>query len=209
MIGAVWTCALASASPSLPAAAQRTWRFQVLLDGKPVGEHDFTVSGEPGSEQVRSRARFTVKALFIPVYGYDHEDAEVWRDGCLARMEARTSDNGHESSVLGTRTSAGFEVRGPGGTRVLPGCVSSFAYWDRAHLAGERLLNPQSGEYEAVSLTDQGTESLVNQGRRVAAEHYHMVASGFPIDLWYSKDGAWLALESRTAQGRTLRYELL
>ena len=150
-----------------------------------------------------------MKALFVPVYAYVHEDTELWHDGCLVGMKAQTSENGHESQVLGSSTDSGFQVEGPKGTTVLPGCISSFAYWDRARLGATRLLNAQSGEYEAVALTGQGAETILSQGRRVAAERYSLAATAFSIKLWYSSDGRWLALESRTSQGRTLRYEML
>ncbi len=191
------------------AEAPRQWQFRVLLDGRPIGEHDFTVSGAHGSEQVVTQARFSVKALFVPVYGYLHQDSETWRDGCLVRIEAHTSENGHESQVLGSRADAGFALHGPQGGQLLPPCISSFAYWDRARLAAARLLNPQSGEYEPVALSAQGTESIVIRGQAVQAERYRLAGPTFTVTLWYASDGRWLALESRTAQGRTLRYEML
>ncbi len=180
----------------------------MLLDGKPIGEHDFTVTGARGSETVQTNARFTVKALFVPVYGYVHQDTEHWHDGCLVGMQARTAENGRETQVLGSRSDSGFEVHGPKGTIVLPACSSSFAYWDRDRLGAARLLNAQSGEYEPVALAGQGVENILSQGRRVDAERYSLAATNFTIKLWYSSDGRWLALESRTAEGRTLRYEM-
>lgn len=200
------------ASPAVPAPgeAPRHWHFQVSLDGKPIGDHDFTVSGEPGGfEEVRTQARFSVKALFVPLYGYVHEDTESWRAGCLVGIQAQTLENGRASRVQGSSTRAGFEVQGPQGTSLLPACISSFAYWDRARLGAKRLLNAQSGEYEEAALTVQGTESIVSQGRRIEAERYSLAAGKFTIKLWYSNEGRWLALESRTPDGRTLRYEML
>jgi hypothetical protein len=43
----------------------------------------------------------------------------------------------------------------------------------------------------------------------VEAERYRLAATKFTVSLWYASDGRWLALESRTAQGHTLRYEML
>jgi hypothetical protein len=189
--------------------APRQWQFRVLLDGRPIGEHDFTVSGPPGSETVQTHARFRVTAFFVPVYGYVHQDSEFWRDGCLAHIEAHTSENGHESKVLGSRAESGFELDGPRGSQTLPACISSFAYWDRGRLRAAHLLNPQSGEYEPVALSGQGTESIVIRGHRMEAERYDLAATKFTVKLWYAGDGRWLALESRTARGQTLRYEML
>jgi hypothetical protein len=70
------------------------------------------------------------------------------------------------------------------------------------------LLNSQTGEYEAVNLTRHGLESLQVGGNPVAAQHYSLRTAHFGIDLWYSSQGEWLALESQLENGRTLRYEI-
>jgi hypothetical protein len=41
----------------------------------------------------------------------------------------------------------------------------------------------------------------------VPAEHYTLTGSKYTIELWYSADGEWLALQT-TADGRTVRYEM-
>lgn len=185
----------------------REWRFAVLLDGKRIGTHDFTVTGSADEARVRTHATFKVTALRIPLYHYEHEDQESWRGGCLARMDARTSDNGEESTVRGESSGQAFEVLGPKGAASLPGCVKSFAYWDKRVLAEHRLLNAQTGEYEPIEVRRVGIESVGTGARAVTAEHYSLSARKFRIDLWYSPAGEWLALQSRTEQGRTLRYE--
>ena len=196
------------ATGNMSAAPVEQLRFTVLLDGKPIGSHDFTVAGVPDEALVRSRASFTVTLLRIPVYRYEHEDQESWHQGCLARMEAHTHDNGQESQVSGELTGQGFEVRGPQGAVSLTGCVKSFAYWDKRFLSEHRLLNAQTGAYEPVQVTLLGTENIGPPAHRVAAEHYALVSGRLHLELWYSAGGNWLALESRTEQGHLLRYEL-
>lgn len=195
---------------SLPAHLDNTrrWHFEVLLDGKPIGEHEFAITQRAQGVEVWTRAHFRVKAFFVPLYAYDHQDHEIWRGGCLAQIDAETSDNGRKFTVHGHLAGPSFEVRGPQGAATLPACVKSFAYWDMSELGEHRLLNAQSGEYEPVELSRHGIDSLLTQGHRVEAEHYSLTARKFSIDLWYSHSGEWLALESHTGQGRTLRYEL-
>jgi hypothetical protein len=149
-----------------------------------------------------------VTVLRVPLYRYEHEDQESWRNGCLVRLEAHTQDNGRDLEVRGELSDGGFEIHGPSGLASLHGCVKSFAYWDRRFLSEQRLLNAQTGEYQAVQVTRIGTETAGARGQVVAAEHYRLLARGLHIDLWYSAGGAWLALESRTEQGHLLRYEL-
>jgi hypothetical protein len=199
-----------AARPATPPAqpGTRCWRFDVLLNGKRIGEHVFRVTDHGQSADVDTRAHFRVRALFVPLYGYDHHDHEVWRDGCLATIDTETSDNGRQLAVHGHLTGDTFEVRGPQGAESLPACVKSFAYWDLPALGDHRLLNAQTGDYESVELSHHGTETIPAQGRRVQAEHYSLTAKSFTIDLWYSLAGDWLALESHPGPARTLRYEI-
>ena len=46
------------------------------------------------------------------------------------------------------------------------------------------------------------------RGGRVMARRYRIDGAGNPIDLWYSANDEWLALESAVAGGRRLRYTL-
>ena len=210
--------ALCSAGPLFAAGAPadvtdaaapgtRLWHFTVLLDGKPIGWHDFEVTGSDADAEVAIRADFKVTALLIPVYSYQQSNHERWRGGCLSQMDARTRDNGRESIVYGRLAADAFNVHGPQGPAALHGCVKSFAYWDPHTLAERQLLNSQTGEYETVSVTHIGSETLALAGRTVAAEHYALAARKYTIELWYSPQGAWLALQTRT-EGRTVRYEM-
>jgi uncharacterized protein DUF6134 len=189
---------------STPSAGQRVWHFQVMLDGKPIGEHDFTVTGGDDARQVETHAHFVVTVLGVPVYRYEHEDHEHWRGGCLAQIDATTNDNGDHSHVQGNLGQTGFGVSGPRGTSTLSGCVQTFAYWDRRMLSEQHLLNAQTGEYESVRITREPEAG----GVPGAAEHWRVEGSHLHIELWYSATGEWRALQSRLERGKTLRYEL-
>jgi hypothetical protein len=52
-----------------------------------------------------------------------------------------------------------------------------------------------------------GRETLQVGAHSVPAEHYRLTGSKYPIELWYSPRGEWLALQT-TADGRTVRYEM-
>jgi hypothetical protein len=188
--------------------AEKHWHFAVSLDGKPIGEHDFAVARDGDNVAVDIYAHFKVRMAFIPVYGYDHQDHEVWRRGCLAQLDSQTNDDGKKLAVHGVAQDDMFEVKGSHGEATLPACVKSFAYWDESFLTEPRLLNSQTGEYEAVNLTRRGVETLQVRGKSIAAQHYSLRTGHFGIDLWYSNQGEWLALESHLENGRTLRYDI-
>lgn len=190
-------------------AASRSYDFEVLLDGKPIGTHTFEVDAQAGSETIRSAARFDVKVLGIRLYRYQHEAQESWRDGCLDRITASTDDNGSRLLVRGARGQAGFQLEQPAGAALREGCVTAFAYWDRDRLLRQReLLNPQTGKFDAVRFESLGEERIESGGTTVLAQRHRLLGEDLRIDLWYSPGGEWLQLESPARGKRVLRYRL-
>jgi hypothetical protein len=195
-----------ASSPAAP-AADGEWNFRVLLDGKEVGWHRYSVRGDGAATEVASRAQFDVRFLLLNAYSYRHTARERWRGACLDQLESRTETNGRVEKVAAVARDDAMMVAGPGGEARLPGCVMSFAYWDPRILGATRLLNSQTGELMPVSVVERGTERVNVAGRNVAATRHRLSAPDLQIDLWYA-DGRWVALEAPTPGGRTLRYEL-
>ena len=193
----------------LRAADTRQLEFDVSLEDRPIGTHVFRVTDDPATgRQVDSDARFDVRVLGIRVYRYRHRAQENWVDGCLHRLSAETDDNGKRVTVDARRDSRELRVIAPSGTDTRTGCVSSYAYWDPALLRESLLLNPQTGRFDPVRIVALGRETITLHGSAVVADRHRLSAPDFTIDLWYSPDGQWLQLDSRTAEGRRLRYRL-
>lgn len=201
---------LAACSP-LPALADRTWDFRVFLDDKEIGTHRFELVSldERGAERrLTSEARMTVKVLFVTAYTYDHRDVEHWSGDCLSRLSSTTDDNGDKHRVDVERRDGATVVRTLEGTRRLSDCVLTFAYWNPAMLRQSRLLNSQDGEQVEVKITDAGADSIVVRGVETPARRYELRSEKLSIDLWYSEQQEWLALESKTERGQKLIYKL-
>lgn len=206
---ACWT-ASASAAISATAPATETlaqWRFKVYLDGDRIGYHNFTLAPTPDGRQLTSEAHFVVRLLKIPVYRYRHDAVELWDGPCLQRIDSSTDDNGEALSVQGYASGEHFVLHGTAGERTLNGCVMSFAYWDSRILQAERLLNAQNGEYLAVEVTDLGNDPVKLADQTISARRYRLTGENLQIELWYSDDRHWLALQSTTPSGNTLYYE--
>ena len=187
------TAVLASGS-AVASGATREWRFDVSLDGRPIGEHRFVLEERANLREVTSDARFRVRILFVDAYRYEHHARESWRGDCLERLEARTVENGQQLRVVM-----------PDGNPPRSDCVRTFAYWNPSILDSSLLLNPQTGEYVPVKVLTLGRETLDGQ----STERYRLLGSGqtpLQIDLWYTPARDWVALESRTPRGQLLRY---
>jgi hypothetical protein len=190
------------------AGQTKHYDFRVFLDDKDIGHHRFSVSSVDARTHVTSEARFDVKFLFMTVYEYLHSNSEVWEQDCLRTIRATTDDNGETLSVAGQYRDDHLLLETPVGQQKLEGCIRTFAYWDPDLLTSGRLLNPQTGEIVPVSIEPLGESTVDVRGERVPARRLRLNNHEFAIDLWYSADEEWLALESTTENGRRLRYLL-
>lgn len=198
--------------PAAPAATERDeWLFNVLLDGSPIGTQTFRRERDGDLSRVSIEASFDVKIFFVTAYTYRHRNEEVWNGDCLQSMTSSTDDNGKSFRVLASMQPEGFVVENTRdsvtGRQKLDGCVDSFAYWDPEELKTGRLLNSQTGEYEAVSLLELGEEAVSFRGQPTRARRIALTGDKLRIDLWYTDRNDWIALESTTTSGRKLYYQ--
>lgn len=190
------------------ALASQSWKFKVFLDEQEIGEHTFKVASFNNKTHVTINAEFDVYFLFINAYSYRHTNYEVWDDKCLQSVKSKTSDDGDELYVQAEYESEQFNIKTPTGQYSAGGCIKTFAYWDPTFLISQRLLNAQTGEIEPVRVEKIGEEDLMIRSKLTSAMHYRLTTDDYVIDLWYSKNNEWLALNSTTKNGSVLRYKI-
>jgi hypothetical protein len=195
-------------APAAPVAAEgtRNWNFRVYLNQDPIGYHNFSVVTHGDAHELKSLAHYTVKVLFIKAYHYDHQASESWSGDCLQRLESSSDDDGTAYTVHGHGDANGFDVDTTKGHYSVSGCAMTFAYWNPVMLQQTHLINPETGEDVAVTISHMGEESVQVRNAPVRAQRYHLHSAKLEIDLWYSDQGDWLALESALEKGRRLRY---
>lgn len=184
------------------------WNFRVYLDDAEIGYHNFRLIDEGGRQQLMTEAEFQVKFLFITAYRYEHTNQETWQGDCLQEISARTDANGKRFVVSGAQEENGFAVTANQEQSEISGCVKTFAYWNPEILHEPALLNSQTGEVLPVTVTPVAEEMLLVRGEKTPAMRYKLTARNMELDIWYSSDDRWLALESTVKGGRKLRYEL-
>jgi hypothetical protein len=203
--------ALLFGTPSLAGTlAQREFNFDVLLDGKPIGSHEFRITDGSETRKVETSASFDVSILFVTVFRYRHSNTEVWQDGCLQRIASETDSNGNPYRVTLDRASEGYRVTTLDDSVTYPvDCMMTFAYWDRRFLEQPRLLNSQTGELIEVQVQPLGTGRPEWLPVDAPVEGYRIVAESQDVDIriFYNRlDGRWVALESLLESGRVMRY---
>jgi hypothetical protein len=189
--------------------AGNAWQFRVYLDDREIGYHHFYLAENGDVKQLRSVASFEYKLLFVKLFHYEHKNLETWSGDCLQSIDSQTDANGKPFSVDGRRSDGQFLVNATAGDATLPECVMTFAYWNPAFLDQQRLLNTQDGEFLDVEISNPVFEELEVQGQARPSYRYRLAAGALNLDLWYSTENEWLALESEVQGGRKLRYELM
>jgi len=206
----VTSLAIVPAMPAVAAAADsaRKLNFDVFLDDRAIGYQRFVLASTGEGMRIETRAEFEVKLLRITAFEYDHRNTELWRDGCLKAIDARTDSNGKQFAVSGRAQGDTFVVGTNGGERRIGGCVASFAYWNSKLLTQRReLLNSQTGEYVPVRIDSLGRDRIRIGEREAPVERYSLKGKEIDITLAYEAgSGEWVALDSRLDGGRTLRY---
>jgi len=202
------TVALLSLSMNV-LAADKEWRFQVYLDDKEIGYHDFVLREADNQRWLQSEANFEYRLMFVKLYGYQHENTEIWSGDCLTGIESTTDANGKSFQVSGSLQGDRFMVSGTAGEAELPSCSMSFAYWNPVFLEQKRLINVQNGEVLEIEVSEPELVQLEVRGVLQPAYRYLLGAGELKIELWYSENKEWLALETEARGGRRLRYELL
>jgi hypothetical protein len=187
---------------------RQTYDFKVFLGKDEIGHQRFELSSEGERTQVRIDAQFEVKFLFITVYTYRHTNVETWEGACLREIRSETDDNGKSFFVNGIFRNGHLQVQTQAGNWSGEGCIKTFAYWNPEWIEGERLLNSQTGELQPVDIRTVGEETIPVQGAPTRTTHRRIVSDKFTIDLWYTLNGRWVALQSTTAKGDVLRYTL-
>jgi hypothetical protein len=206
-LAAMTVCCLSVVLPmSSNATIEEQWRFRVYLDDKEIGYHHFTLTQSGAQERLDTRAEFDITFLRLPLFSYRHSNVEHWNNNCLQRITSHTDQNGTQFRVEGMATDDGFMITSNSGESTLPSCISSFAYWDKAFLEQDRLLNSQTGDYVDVVVEYLGENTLTIAESAVPAQHYRLTAGDLDIEVWYAHDGRWLALQSTTTDGSLLRY---
>jgi len=181
----------------------QSWNFDVSMDGKPIGTHQFVLSEKENNQQIlKSEAKFNIEILSISFFKYHHQANETWDNNCLKKLEAKTQENSKTTQVKGIQEKTSFRLSSPTSTEINSECVMTFAYWNSKILQQKKLLNPQTGDYLSTNISALGQEMILAKGQNVRAEHYKIDTAKFKIDIWYGPDGEWLALQSLTEDGR-------
>jgi hypothetical protein len=182
-----------------PAGASE-YAFQILRKGEPIGIHRVTVEEAGAETRVETRVEMLVKVGPLPLYRYDHEAREIWRDGAIHAIDSRTNDNGDKSALAARRNGDKLSIDGTAFKGEAPLGVAPSSYWNRNLIGAPILLNTQNGELIAVKTDSLGVTQTPDGS---SAEQFRVTGS-VALNLWY--DGARWVGSNFNIDGEELTY---
>ena len=186
-----------------------TLRFEVDLDGRPIGEHALTFERQPDDAlNVAIDIDLDIKFGPFTVFSYNHMNRTEWRGGQLVSLQSETDDNGTRHRVRAIADSGGLRIiaddEAP--VSVTPSMLPS-TYWMAATVRQNQLINSQTGELLVVTVQRVGRETVTGPAGRIPATHYRMEGD-LEIDLWYDDDDVLVGL-AFVARGAQVAYRLV
>ncbi len=180
-------------------------RFEVRLDGAPVGQHVVRFQREDGGLMVEAVLAVDVRWLGVTVYRYRHSSRALWRAGRLARLDIDIDDDGERSRIEARATAADLAIKGPVGAGRGPAWLRPTNHWNPAILHDAHILNTITGAVEPVAIAASGTETVAVKGGDVHAVR-HVYAGGFAAESWYDAAGRWTRLRLVDDDGHVIDY---
>ena len=199
-IASAWV--LPKAARAEPVVAPLT--FTVLRNGAPIGSHRVEFKQDGDTLGVDISIDMVVKIALIPVYRYMHRSREIWRQGLLQSLEARTNDDGTRTEVRVRRQSGGLAVEGSGGSFLAPASTEPTSYWHEDMTLQSRLLDTQNGVIVDVTARKTGIRRATIAGRDIDVRTYEL-SGDLTSQLGYSATGEWVDL-AFLARGSRIVY---
>ncbi|MEX2616068.1 MAG: DUF6134 family protein [Alphaproteobacteria bacterium] len=181
--------------------------FAILRNGEAIGSHVIRFERNGSDLEVRIEAKVDYRFGFIPLYRFEHQALEVWRDGSLQRMAATTNDNGAPYQIALHREEGGMVLAINGVETAEDPDLQPASLWSVAIVTQRRILDPADGELMSVEIADAGMESIRVAGRDIQARHYVMTGD-FERDLWYDSRGVLMQVRFHGDDGSEIRYDL-
>lgn len=188
-LGATVPAAMATPAASVPASGRLS--FDVIRNGKDIGDYVVTFRGKGNDLTVDVKTDVSVKVPVIGVsaYRFAQTSTETWKGGKLAGLTSQTDDNGtpHKVSI--------------GATPLIPASL-----WNAGILKASQVLNTIDGKTDAIRVSSVGGESVATGSGKVQATHY-AVRGDLKRDLWYA-DGKLVHVRFAAEDGSQVDYVL-
>ncbi|MEQ8233478.1 MAG: DUF6134 family protein [Gammaproteobacteria bacterium] len=179
--------------------------FDVLRNGKTVGEHVTRFAVDDDGIGVESRMRLDIRVLLVPVYDFTYVSRARWCDDGLLELDARVDDNGDERHTRAVREDGALVVRHEGRERRTPPDLMPTDHWN-PRVVGERaVLNTLTGNVNEVTIAPCARgEPRIEQA--APGSVCYAYSGDLETRVWYDANGRWSGLAFAGGDGSEILY---
>jgi hypothetical protein len=181
--------------------------FRLMRHGSPIGTHVLTFRGGERDLDVTIAVEAAIRLGPIPLYRYQHNASEIWRDGRLQAVTGKTDKNGTLQEMHLERTAKGLSVQGTGTPLYLaPERVLPTTYWNK-NILFVPLIGTQDGGLLHPRVTDRGNETVRNvDGSEVRVRTWEL-SGDLNITVLYDDADHLAGMRVTIADGSLVSYE--
>jgi hypothetical protein len=194
---------LASAAPAFADSAGE-YTFTVLSDGNPIGRHRIAFEYEGDRVEIREMTEIEISLAAIPLFTFEHQSRQLWRDGRAVRIDATTNDNGEQLEITVRDTGEGYVRTVNGRVDHFDRAVTVLALWNKDTFKRGEFFSAVEDKVVSAFFTYVGEERITLAGRPVQAQHYRMLGDE-KHELWFDPKGH-LAKVAFRRYGSTVEY---
>ena len=183
--------------------------FDVKRGNSDFGYHNLTFREEGDRLYVTTEVKLRAGLGPITVFRYDHQSEEIWENGQLISLQARTYKDDEWLSVNVYKEDDNLVVEGtrPGGetfTREAALDALPSSHWFGYPQETQSLINTETGEDMPVEITPLPQRNYDTARQSVPVSGLTMVGT-LSVDLYYDEAGLWAGCQFE-ARGQSIRY---
>ncbi len=180
--------------PSALEAETRSYAFEVLRNGRPIGNHIAVVEKKDGGTVVRVAVDLAVTFGPITLYRYKHRSTELWQDGRLVRIDAETDDDGTKLWLRAWAEDGRIVVDGPEGRQEAPSGTLPSSYWNPGLRTAGAWIETHWGILAPIKTTREAPVTVRLPGREVQAIPHRIASEKAEVTPLYTEEGEWVGL---------------
>jgi hypothetical protein len=195
---ALATVAVAGAPAVVEADEVRT--FAVSVDGKPGGTYTIsTTVAADGRETTTVDAAVKVKATLY-TYTYELNSAEVWKNGQLLSVEARSNDDGKKRTVSAVAGNRGLTITVNRDTRqgaadVITSTGVRLPAADKTR--DTTMFDAEDGSETAVRVEPLGPCRVMLNGQPIDGVRFRLTGKDVAAEWWFDRTGRVIRQEMK------------
>jgi Family of unknown function (DUF6134) len=195
---------LCASMTDIASAAGRT-NFEILMNGRVIGNHNVMVTEAGGI--TTARISIDMAGRVGPIgFTYTHRCEEEWRGAQLLKLECTDRENRSTKTLSGALVGANFVVNGSGFKGNVPATILPTSWWRFSTVRQTRVMNSRDGKLTSITATRVGPENVASAAGPIAATHYR-IRGPANTELYYDAAGRWVGNTFRLA-GQSFAYRM-